>query len=97
MPDMGIGEMLLIGAMAASAGSAVSTAVSASQKDGPDLLPPPDAQAGEKSAQDAGQRARRKTLMALGANQGRSSTILTGGKLGELASPAQGGKTLLGA
>lgn len=79
--------------------SAAGTGYAMSQK-GPDIqMPdaPPDAAAGEKSAQQAGQAARRKTLMALGANQGRSSTILTGGALGKLEAPAQAGKTLLGA
>lgn len=81
--------------------TAASTAYAGYQasKGMPDIsmpTPPPDAAAGENVAQDAGQKAKRKLMTAIGDASGRGSTILTGGKLGELGPGEGAAKTLLG-
>lgn len=61
---------------------------------GPAPTPPPDAVASEATAQNTGDKAKRKMLTAIGDSAGRGSTILTGGGLGDLGSGQA--KTLLG-
>lgn len=97
----GVEVALIVGSVAAAATTASAVHGMVTSPDMPgdsgDMPPlPPNATDAEKAARDAANAAKRKQVGLASSGDGRSSTNLTGGRLGEVGQPNLQPKTLLG-